>query len=271
MRIFFAIGFCFLYASAIAQFQMTLSGGLNFVRMHGGGIDNQFAQLGDFGYRGVSGAETKKLERIAPTMGIELETYFWRKTLRQSYVSLVSGVYYLQSGYELNDSEEVQNIKYPIQSSMNLNYLSIPLLLRLNIQPNPLYKKWIFFVGAGLTVNRLLQGSINEVHPRTTEVFDFTRFDFVYNTSLVEDSADLTILKNSNYLFSTFELGTSFRRVKVLFRYRASLQDMYFTGIENEWKLKQQESVYLSSYASWGKMLERNVEFLVGFNLFNNK
>ncbi len=192
-------------------------------------------------------------------IGVDAEWVF-RGKLKPVYFSIGSGLSYLKNGY--NDgyyysllSEEQR----PVLSNYETRYLQIPLIFRLNIQPQPLEENFSFFVGAGVANHILLDASLYELTVEET-------FGFGINT--YEDERNIKNYGEKNYLFSTIEAGIMLNRARVTFRYKKSLQDMYFSGLDNNWNVPAEFSIYKSIYNNGGKLTERHIEFSLTYFIF---
>jgi hypothetical protein len=193
------------------------------------------------------------------TIGLDAEWVF-RGKLKPVYFSVGSGLSYLKNGYQ--DGTYYTSItgeQRPVISNYETRYLQIPLIFRLFIQPQPLEENFSFFVGAGISNHILFDASLYELTVEET-------FGFGINT--YEDNRNIKNYGEKSYLFSTIEAGIILNRARVTFRYKKSLQDMYFSGLNKNWNVPTEFSIYKSVYNSSGKLTERHIELSVTYFIF---
>lgn len=193
--------------------------------------------------------------------GVDLEWVF-RQKLKHIYLSVGSGVYYLKNGYEDGTyyTALFSNEQYPVISNYETKYLQVPFSVRLNFQPQPLEEDFSFFIGAGISNHFLVDASLYEI-----TVGEET---FGGGVSVFEDSRNIKDYGSKSYLFSNIEFGMVLNRTKVTFRYKKSLQDMYFAGLDGNWNVPDEFSIYKGVYNRSGKLTERHLEISLSYFIF---
>ncbi|MBL7872231.1 MAG: hypothetical protein JNM78_11505 [Cyclobacteriaceae bacterium] len=239
MKKIFVLLLCVLLASkAISQFRATAILGLNNTS--------------------IGSSATIKLPTSRQlTGGLEIETLLRGKHLRSAYLSLNTGAFYLKNGFEESYYYTFfGGDKKPIYSSLETSYLMVPLQGRLYLQPLPLIESWTIFIGGGVSANLLLDASLNELTVEET---------FGSGVKTYSDNKNIKNYGEKYYLFSVLEIGMMIKRFKIIFRQKKSLQDMYFSGLDGNWKIPPDRSTYMINHKATGKLTERHIEILVGF------
>lgn len=201
------------------------------------------------------------------TYGLELEYGLKPKRHGSTHVSFLAGAYYLENGFYDMYEFSFPGLNYYTSQTTDLatSYLQIPLMLKLNWQPMPLIEDWNLFLGVGISQNILLNSRLAE---KSTKV---TRSNDIFappNTVQYSDSQDISSLGVQTSQFARIEIGMRYKRMLVSYRFSLSLQDMYYDGLENVWKIPAKESNYISAHATQGKITEKHSEFVLGFRLF---
>jgi len=203
-------------------------------------------------------------------VGAEVELNLKSKGYSPFNISFVSGVSYLSNGFARNFSFSYTALNYYDAQSTNLQmkYLQVPLIMRLNFRPFPLVEDWRIFIGAGLSFSNLMQAHMAE---QWTRVSTFNNaFSYLPVTPVVSeahDDRDVLSYANKNSMFERFEIGMKFKHVQITFRLSASMQDMYFKGIENVWQVPADHSLYLDAHNTEGIIKEKYTEIIFGWRL----
>lgn len=240
--------FILVAESSFGQFSITPTVGINSTKL----------KLDDSGY--TNGGNFL-------TYGLEAEYGIKPRSHRRVYLSFMTGASYLSNGFY-----DIYNFSFPGLSwyqsqttDLTTTYVQIPLVIKLNWQPMPLIEDWKLFLGLGISTNILLESHLSEKSTRVTDSNDLFAPN---NTTQYSDSQDVNDLGVKNSLFARLELGMRYKRIMFSYRFSLSMQDMYYTGLENIWKVPATESRYISAHDTQGKIKEKYSEFVLGFRLF---
>ena len=206
-----------------------------------------------------------------PMAGLEIEGRLKPTKISRFHISLVTGASYLANGFYTNQlfAYDLGYYKYfkAQNTDLTTRYIQIPFELKFNYQPFPLIEDFTIFFGGGVTLNYLQKATLTE---KTTEVKDFG-----LNTPITppvtvtyEDSRDITSLGVKQSLFTRFEIGMKYNRIHLAFRLSTSLQDMYYSGLQNNWNIPETYSYYINSHNQSGKTTIKSSEFVVGYRIY---
>ncbi len=237
----------------IAQFSITPFVGLNTTKMSE--AYSGYANGGNYGI-----------------MGIEIERQFNLKQYSPISLSLVSGLSYLPNGFNRTSIFAISlgsgSYSYE-KTNIEMQYLQVPLLARVNWRPFALVENWSVFFGAGVSFNQTNYAHISE---QASEVsFTFSNSGLLPPPTLKNylDSRDVTFMAVKNPLFQRIEFGMKFKHVQITYRISVSRQDMYFKGIENTWQVPSANSFYINAHNSRGITNEKYTEIVLGWRFFN--
>jgi hypothetical protein len=216
----------------------------------------------------MSDATYQKYERGGNffLMGFETQVLLTDKSKRFG-VSALTGASYLANGYRSSGGIKFSDLFYSYRSiDLTQKYVQLPIVLKLNWQPLPLIEDFNLFVGAGINFNLLQKAKLTE---EAIEYFDdFDVMDPPPVTNRYSDQGDITDMGRPVSLFRRWEVGINYKRVQVSWRITTSMQDMYYSGLENNWNVPQGNSIYLSARDMNGKIREKYVEIVLGYRLF---
>jgi hypothetical protein len=200
-------------------------------------------------------------------VGVEVEAQLHQNKRGRLRLTSVTGCSYLANGYKDEGSFALGSISYTYhETDLDMKYLQAPLLLRVKWQPFPLIENFHLFAGAGVSASFLQKATISE-----KGIYYFISSDVMNPppaTEFYEDHADVTHLGRQLSWFRRSEIGIVVNRVQLSFRMSRALQDMYFTGLENDWAVPANRSRYLDGRTINGKIYEQYREITVGFRLF---
>lgn len=196
--------------------------------------------------------------------GAELELARKPKESRRFYLSLATGAGYLKNGfyYSTNFSFAALNFYTRRITDLKTEYLQIPVTIRFNWQPFPLVEDWKIFLGVGICNNTLIKAALKEQYTKVELNDDILAPP---RATSYEDSRNITGYGEKNSLFRRIELGMKYKRFQVAYRLSRSITDLYRTGLEDDWKVPDEESWYISAYQDAGKIVEKHAELVVGF------
>ncbi len=198
-------------------------------------------------------------------VGVEVELRLKPRVHRPVYPTLVTGISYLKNGFINSDNFSIGQLSYIASiTDRKMEYVRIPVVVRLHWQPFPLVEEWTLFVGAGVSNNVLLSAHLREKY---TSVLISSDLLAPPVTEQYQDSRDVTDLGKKQSLFTQFEVGMAYKKVQVSFRVSKSVTDLYYTGLENSWGLPADESDYLKAYNADGRIAEKYVEITLGYKL----
>ncbi len=201
--------------------------------------------------------------------GVELEFRRRPKETKPVFVSLVTGVGYLDNGFYYSSNFAYTALSYYERevTEINAEYWQIPLMLKINWQPFPLVEDWRVFTALGVSSNITIRATMAEEY-----TFVFLNDDVFAppETTYYSDSQDVTDLAPKSSMFLRFDLGMVVRRFQFAWRMSFSTSDQYFSGIESTWAIPDEDSPYISSHDENGKMPVKYSELVLGFRLFKN-
>src|SRR5579859_687057 len=249
-KYFFMLTLCPL--PLIAQFSVTPFVGLNTTKM-----SEAYSGYANGGNYGVAGVEIEKQFNLSQYSPVSF--------------SLVSGLSYLSNGFSRTSifAIAIGSGSYSYEATnLEMRYLQVPLIARVNWRPFALVEDWNLFFGAGVSMNRLNYAHISE---RATEV-SLT----VNNSGLLppptlttyQDSRDATSIAVKNPVFQRIEFGMKFKHVQVTYRISSSMQDMYFKGIEKTWQVPSGDSFYIKAHNSRVITKEKYTEIVLGWRFY---
>lgn len=200
-------------------------------------------------------------------VGLELELRKRPQQPRNVYVTFVTGISYLKNGFYKSDNFSYTALSYYTASitDRRMEYIQIPVVLRVNWQPFPLVEDFKAFFGAGVNNNLLQKATLRESY---TSVFISSDVLAPPEAEHYEDSRDVSDLGRKHSLYMRFELGMVYKRIQVSFRVSKGISDLYYTGLENDWAVPAEFSEYLQAYAEEGNIREKYTEIVVGYRLF---
>lgn len=227
-----------------AQVSITPVGGINSVRLYDGIIYNKGGNYG--------------------LAGLELELRRKPKIQRRFYVSAVTGASYLKNGYYESFSFSFASLFYSQeQSNLDMQFVQIPVELKLNWRPFALVEDWRIFVGAGVSYDLLLKAHLEE---------QSTRLDFSTSqpqppptTIQYSDSRDIKDMMPSKLLFLRLELGVNIKRIHLAWRMSSSLTDAYPTGLEKTWRVPADDSKIIENHKDAGALKFRYNDLVIGY------
>lgn len=197
--------------------------------------------------------------------GLELELRLRPRGHQKIYPTLITGVSYLKNGYYYSDNFSFSQFLYIASiTDRKMEYVRIPVILRINWQPFPLVEDWKMFFGAGVSNNLLLSAHLREKYTSVGISSDLLAPPV---TEQYEDSRDVTDLGKKQSLFTQFEIGMVYKKVQVSFRVSKSITDLYYTGLENSWAVPADDSDYMEANLAEGRIAEKYVEITIGYKL----
>ncbi|HEX8040020.1 MAG TPA: outer membrane beta-barrel protein [Chryseosolibacter sp.] len=198
--------------------------------------------------------------------GFEIEVAKNTRNHRMIYLSLATGASYLSNGFYYSSNFAYAAVSLYTQriTDLRMQNVQIPVTLRLNWQPFPLVEDWKVFLGIGICNNMLIRATLKE---RYTEVYLNEDLLAPPTVTSYEDAADVTDYGKKNNLFTRIELGMKYKRLQLSYRLSKSLSDLYYTGLEADWHVPEDNSWYLEAHRDAGKIIEKYSELVVGFRI----
>lgn len=199
--------------------------------------------------------------------GVEFELRKKPTAHKALYMTLVTGVSYLSNGYYRSENFAYTALSFYTASvtDRKMEYVQVPVILRVNWQPFPLVEDWKVYFGAGLSNNFLMEATLHEQY---TSVFVNSDLFAPPTTEQYEDTRDVKDLGVKRSLFSRYEFGMIYKRVQLSVRFSASITDLYYKGLETSWAVPAEHSEYLKAKDDKGKITEKYSEVVVGIRLF---
>jgi hypothetical protein len=200
--------------------------------------------------------------------GIEIEKQFNLKQYSPVSFSLVSGLSYLPNGFNRTSIFEISigSGSYSYQkTNIDLQYIQIPAMARINWRPSVLVENWSVFFGAGISFNQTNYAHIAEQASEVSLTLNNSGLLPPPTLKNYQDSRDVTSIAVKNPLFQRFDFGMRFKHIQVTYRISVSMQDMYFKGIENTWQVPAADSFYISAHNSRGITKEKYSEIVFGW------
>lgn len=196
--------------------------------------------------------------------GLELELGVKPKQHRRIHFSVATGAGYLSNGfyYSSNFSYAALNFYTHRITDLKMQYVQIPVMLRVHWQPFPLVEDWKVFLGLGVCNAMLIKSTLAEEY---TEVILSDDLLAPPNVTSYEDSREVTDYGKKSSLFRRVELGMKYKRFQLCYRLTRSLTDLYRTGFEEDWSVPADKSWYISAHQDSGKTIEKHSELVVGF------
>jgi hypothetical protein len=193
-------------------------------------------------------------DKASFTFGAEAEFKFRGQKKRQAYLSLRSGISYLQAGYDY--VQVFPEDDFETTSLLEKDYLRIPAIARLYYQPMPLVDHFTLFLGGGVVINKVQNISLSESYISPTEKY--------------ADSQDVLAYSKPQYLFSIVEMGVAYKRIEVSFRIQSALESLYMEGLEGNWGVPNEYSEYFKRHLSESPIesTEKILELTVSYKIF---
>jgi hypothetical protein len=201
-------------------------------------------------------------------LGLEIEKQFNLGKYSPVSFSIVTGASYLPNGFSktLISSISIGTGYYGYQkTSIDLQYIQIPAMARVNWRPFALVETWSVFFGAGVSFNHTNYAYISEQASEVSLTLNNSGLLPPPSLTNYQDSRDVTSIAVKNPLFSRFDFGMRFKHLQVIYRVSVSLQDMYFKGIEKTWQVPVDYSFYISSHNTRGITKEKYSEIVFGW------
>ena len=232
-----------LWQVAAAQVNLTPYAGMNSTRIYDGIL---YQNGGSFA-----------------VTGLEIELAKNSRKHRMIYPSIATGASYLPNGFYYSNSFAATVSLYSQRiTDLRMQNIQVPLMLRLNWQPFPLVEDWKVFLGVGICNNVLIRATLKE---RYTAVYSEKDPLAPPTVTSYEDAADVTDLGKKSSLFRRIEAGMKYRRFQLAYRLSVSLTDLYYTGLEADWNIPEDDSWYLETHRDAGMIIEKYSELVVGF------
>jgi len=249
-RYFFILVLCpFLLK---AQFSITPFAGLNTTKM-----SEEYSGYANGGNYGIAGVEIEKQ--------FNLNRYF------PLNFSLVTGLSYLSNGFNRTSifAISIGSGSYSYEATnLEMRYLQVPLIARVNWRPFALVEDWSLFFGAGVSINRLNYAHISEQATEVSLTLNKSGLLPPPTLTTYQDSRDVTSIAVKNPIFQRIEFGMKFKHVQVTYRISVSMQDMYFKGIEKTWQVPSGDSFYIKAHNSRGITTEKYTEIVLGWRFY---
>lgn len=204
-----------------------------------------------------------------PSPGIELEKTFYHfanvnDTLRikpKPALSLQVSAYYTNnfsdlSGYNANGTAL-------LTSEIKTKYINVPILIRYHFPASVLDSRITLNYAIGVTAGFLLDMKLSETSLKNT--YD-TNGNFT-GTAFSESSGDVNKYAKRQVYYITFGMNFSHRKLSGGFLVGFSPADQYLRGLENNWGLPNNESMYLGSYEAFHKVHYEYANFIIGYRI----
>ena len=266
MRVLTIILFCTISFSVSAQLSVRLGVAKNFYNINFGNENGYF-------YGGAGN------QNIGPVLDLEYDFarhYMFRKdtsmTLRKlllrSNASMVIGFHYFNS--YLSD-EGFNRDGDPVFSNWTNQYLMVPILWKTNIQPFVLDEDFRVSIGMGVTLAFLLSSQLNEgidVYMRDSQGNLIQDVDGNYILEVeIRDAAEVKTYSKTIYPMFSIDMSVRFKRLYSGIRAWIGFGDFYMKGLESNWNLNNQQSIYFGSYDKWGSVHYSGGAISIGYKI----
>lgn len=183
------------------------------------------------------------------------------------WLSLQAGLTYADNYADLNGVNVVEtalmNYTYQLSSEINVRFIHFPILLKFHIPVSFFDERVSLNYALGLTTSFLLDMDLKEKsHERVYDTnWNYLTENFNESQGSVKDYA-----KKQVY-YITFGMYFSHRKISAGFLVGFAPSDQYLKGLENDWSLSANESLYLGSYQAWPKVHYEYANFIIGYRL----
>ena len=224
-----------------------------------------FGKESDYFYGGVAN------QSIGPNLDFEwrFKKYYWQKkdtVMNLSklsmtiHKSLLLGVHYTNHqhtvvGRNIDDDK--------LFSDWNNQYLHLPLMFKINFQPFILDENFHLSAGIGVVNSFLLSSTLEE----NATIFTLDSNGEIIDEQFISASSNVKPYMNKYLHMLGIEMSGSFKRLYIGIRAWNSITDQYMEGLEGDWLLSNQYSVYLGSYQTWDKISYSGGGFVMSWKL----
>lgn len=200
-------------------------------------------------------------------VGLEIELRKPPKAHKPVYLTLSTGLSYLNNGYYKSTNFSFNAVSFYIASitDRQMEYMQVPIMLKLNWQPFPLVEEWKMFLGFGVSNSFLLKSRLAESYTKVTLNNDISAPPV---TEHYEDQLNITRIGVNHSLFTRIDVGMIYKRIQLSFRVSRSITDLYAKGIEMSWSVPTEHSEYITANQTIGGTFERYTEIVVGLRVF---
>lgn len=196
--------------------------------------------------------------------GMELEFQKRPKEFKRLHISGVTGISFLNNGYYEWSSLSVTTLLYSRQeTNLKTKFVQVPIEARFNWQPFVLIDDFKVFLGVGVSNDFLMKASLEENSTRL--ILDVNPPVPPPQTVQYADSKDIKEFFPSYLLFGRFELGMKIKRVQLAWRTSISFSDAYPKGLEQSWRVPDDDSIIISTYEDTGKIRLKYVDLVIGY------
>jgi hypothetical protein len=205
----------------------------------------------------------------SPSPGLELEKTIYRFANRNDTLgtkpkpslSLQVSIFYNNnfsdlSGYNANGTAL-------LSSEIKTRYINIPVLLKYHFPASFLDSRITLNYALGITTGFLLDMDMKETSLKNTFDVDGNFLGTVYS----ESSGNVKSYARSQVFYITFGMYFSHRKLSAGFLVGFSPSDQYLKGLENNWGLPANESMYLGSYQAFQKVQYEYANFIVSYRI----
>ena len=150
-----------------------------------------------------------------------------------------------------------------LSSEIRTRYINIPLLIKYHLPASVLDNRITLNYALGVTTGILLDMEMKETSLKNA--FDVDG-NFI-GTVFTESSANVKTYARQQVFYITFGMYFSHRKLSGGFLVGFSPSDQYLEGLENNWGLPVNESMYLGSYQAFQKVRYEYANFIVSYRI----
>lgn len=233
----------------ISQNFYNINFGSNSDYFYGGAGNNSVGPVVDFEYHRKKHYWMKKDTVLS-----------MKKLMLTLHSSILMGFHYT---YHTHTVSGVNQVDDDIFSNWNNKYLHIPLIYKINFQPLILDENFHMSFGIGVVNSFLVSSTLEEratIYTRDSE-------GEILDQQFVSDQANVKPYAKKYIPMLGLEMSGSFKRLYIAIRAWLNFSDQYMSGLENNWQVPIEQSVYLGSYQRWDKITYTGGGFVLGWKI----
>lgn len=150
-----------------------------------------------------------------------------------------------------------------LYSSYDVQFISMPLLIKYYVQPGALSEGMRIGWGLGVMGLYRLNTELNE----NATIYLRDQSNKVIGQQFIEDAANITQLSPPLTINFCLEMSFEYNRLYFALRVYSSGKDQYAKGIESIWKIPEPQSIYLQTYKDYPKITYTGGGLLIGWRI----
>jgi len=258
MRVILIIALLLANREVKSQLDIRVGISQNFYNINFGGDSDYF--YGDAGNNSVGPVVDFEYHR-KKHYWIKKDTVLSMKKLMLTlHSSILMGFQYTNHTHTESGVNQVDD---DIFSSWNNQYLHIPLIYKINIQPLILDENFHMSFGVGIVNSFLLSSRLEE----SATIFTRDSEGEILDERSVSDEASVKPYARKYIPSIGIVMSGSFKRLFIAMRGWINFSDQYMSRLENNWQVPREQSVYLGSYERWDKITFTAASFVLGWKI----